>query len=59
MHACDTAAKLKLLVQNGDKMARLPRQQGPLLEISYIPLLSVIKPYCHKLYQISSREAEV
>ena len=30
---------------------------GPLLKISYIPLLSVVTLYYHRLYQISSLEA--
>ena len=30
---------------------------GPLLEISYIPLLSVTTLHCHGVYQISSLEA--
>ena len=33
------------------------QQQGPLLEISYIPLFSVMTLHYHKLYQISSLEA--
>ena len=48
-------AKL-LLVQNWGKMVHL----GPLLEISYIPLLSVMTTlHYHRLYQISSREANL
>ena len=33
------------------------QQQGPLLEILYIPLLSVMTLHYHRLYQISSLEA--
>ena len=53
-------AKL-LLVQNCGKMVYLPQpqQQGPLLEISYIPLLSVMTFHYHRLYQISSLEANI
>ena len=32
---------------------------GPLLGISHIPLLSVMTLYCHRLYQISSLEANL
>ena len=32
---------------------------GPLLEISYIPLLSVMTLHYHRLYQISSLEANL
>ena len=32
------------------------QQQGPLLEISYIPLLSVMRLHYHRLYQIKSLE---
>ena len=35
------------------------QQQGPLLEISYIPLLSVMTLHYHRLYQISSLEANL
>ena len=36
------------------------QQQGPLLEISYIPLLSVTSTlHYHRLYQISSVEANL
>ena len=53
-------AKL-LLVENWGKMAHLPnQQQGPLLEISYIPLLSVKTTlHYHRLYQISSLETNL
>ena len=53
-------AKL-LLLQNWGKMAHLSQpQQGPFLEISYIPLLSVMSTlHYHKLYQISSLEANL
>ena len=46
-----------LLVQNWGKMVRLPQQQGPLLEILCIPLLSVMTLHYHRLYQISNLEA--
>ena len=49
-------AKL-LVVQNWGKMAHLPQpatQQESLLEIPYIPLLSVMTLHYHRLYQISS-----
>ena len=32
---------------------------GPLLEISYIPLLSVLTLHYHKVYKISSLEANL
>ena len=48
-----------LLVQNWGKMAHLPQQQGPFLEISYILLFSIITLHYHRLYQISSLEVEV
>ena len=53
-------AKL-LLVRNWGKMAHCPnqQQQGLLLEISYIPLLSVMTLHYHRLYQISSLEANL
>ena len=53
-------AKL-LLVRNWGKMAYLPQpqQQGPLLEISYIPLLSAMTLHYRRLYQISSLEANL
>ena len=53
-------AKL-LLVQNRGKIAHLHnQQQRPLLEISYIPLLSVMTTlHYHRLYQISSLEANL
>ena len=54
-------AKL-LLVKNWGKMAPIcpNQQQGPLLEISYIPLLSVMTTlHYHRLYQISSLEANL
>ena len=35
------------------------QQQGPLLEISYIPLLSVTTFKYHRLYQISNFEANL
>ena len=48
-----------LVVQNWGKMAHLPQPttEGPLLEISYIPLLSVMTLHYHRLYRISSLEA--
>ena len=50
------SAKL-LVVQNWGKMAHLPQ---PLLEISYIPLLSVMSTlHYHRLYQILSLEANL
>ena len=54
------AAKL-LLVQNWVKWPICPNQQQvPLLEISYIPLLSVMTTlHYHRLYQISSLEANL
>ena len=50
MHACEAAACAKL----GVKWPICPnQQQGPLLEISYIPLLSVMTTlHYHRLYQI-------
>ena len=54
-------AKL-LPVKNWGKIAPIcpNRQQGPLLEISYIPLLSVITTlHYHRLCQISSLEANL
>ena len=50
-----------LLVQYWDnsKIAHLHQQQGPLFEISYILLFSVMTLHYHGLYQISSLEAEV
>ena len=50
-----------LVVQNWSKMAHfLNQQQGPLLEISYIALLSVMTTlHDHRLYQISSLEANL
>ena len=51
-------AKL-LLVQNWGKICP-SQQQGHLLEISYIPLLSVMSTlHYHRLYQISSLEANL
>ena len=35
------------------------QQQGPLLKISYIHLLSVMTLHYHKLYQISSLETNL
>ena len=47
-----------LVVQNWGKMALLPQPTtGPLSEISYIPLLSGMTLHYHRLYQISSLEA--
>ena len=53
-------AKL-LLERNWGKMVHCPnqQQQGLLLEISYIPLLSVMTLHYHRLYQISSLEANL
>ena len=53
-------AKL-LLVQNWVKWPNCPnQQQGPLLETSYIALLSVMTTlHYHRLYQISSLEANL
>ena len=48
-----------LLVQICGKMVHFPLQQEPLLKISYILLFSVMTPHYHRLYQISSLEAEV
>ena len=49
-----------LLVQNWGKIAHLPQEQGGLLlEIPYTPLLSVMTLHYHRLYQISSLEADV
>ena len=48
-----------LLVQNWSKMAHLPQQQGPFLEISYILLFSIMTLHYRRLYQISSLEVEV
>ena len=55
MHACEAAG-----VAEG-KMAHLPQptQPGPLFEISYIPLLSVMTLHYHRLHQISSYEANL
>ena len=54
MHACDASAGA-----NWSKMAHLPQEQGSLLEISHTPLLSVMTLHYHRLYQISSLQAEV
>ena len=55
MHACEAAG---WWCKIGVKWLICPnQQQGPLLEISYIPLLSVMTPYYYRLYQISSLEA--
>ena len=35
------------------------QQQGPILEISCIPLISVMTPHYNRLYQISSLEANL
>ena len=53
-------AKL-LLVQNLAKMAHCLNQQQQKLDltISYIPLLSVMTLHYHRLYQISSLEANL
>ena len=53
-------AKL-LLVRNWGKIAHFPnqQQQGLLLEVSYIRLLSVMKLHYHRLYQISSFETNL
>ena len=50
-----------LVVQNWAKMAHLPQPATgePFLEISYIPLLSVMTLHYHRLYQISSLEANL
>ena len=54
MYACEAAGGAKL----GVKWPTCPnQQQGPLLEILYIPLLSVMTLHYHRLYQISSLEA--
>ena len=46
-----------LLVQNWGKMAHFPQSPtGTLLEISYIPLLAVMRLRYHRLYQILSLE---
>ena len=57
-------AKLLLLQNWGGGEVKWPicpnRQQGPLLEISYIPQLSVMSTlHYHRLYQISSLEANL
>ena len=54
-HACDAAAG----VENWVKMAHLPQQQRPLLEILYIILFSVMALHYHRLYQGLNLEAEV
>ena len=47
-----------LVIQNWGKMAHLPQPTtGTLREISYILLLSVMTLHYHRLYQISSLEA--
>ena len=53
-------AKL-LLVRDWGKMTHCPnqQQQGLLLEISYIPLLSVIKLHYHRLYQTLGLETNL
>ena len=53
-------AKLQL-VRNLGKLASCPnqQQQGLLLEISYIPLLSIMTLHYHILYQISNLEANL
>ena len=50
-----------LLVRNWGEMAPLPQPTttGSSFEISYIPLLSVMKLHYHRLYQISSFEANL
>ena len=48
-----------MLLQNCGKIVHLLQQQGPLLEISYVLLFPVMTPHYHRLYQISSLEAEV
>ena len=54
IHACEAAGGAKIEL----KWPICPnQQQGPLLEISYIPLLSVMALHYHRLYQISSLEA--
>ena len=35
------------------------QQEGPLLEISYIPLLYVMTLHYHRIYQVSSLEANL
>ena len=52
-------AMLLLLVEKWSKMAHLPQEQEPVLEISYILLCSVMTLHCHRLNQISSFEPEV
>ena len=47
MHAWDAATGAKL-----NKMTHFPQQQGPLLEISYLLLFSVVTLHCNGLYQI-------
>ena len=53
-------AKL-LVVRNWGNMAPCSnqQQQGLLLEISYIPLLSIMTLHYHRLYKISSLEANL
>ena len=54
------AAKLLVVRKIEVKWPICPnQQQGPLLEISYIPLLSVMTLHYHRLYQISSLEANL
>ena len=49
-----------LLVQNWVKMTHLlPQQQRHILEVLYILLSSVMTLHYHRLYQISSLQAEV
>ena len=48
-----------MLLQNFGEIVPFPQQQGPLLEISYVLLFPVMAPHYHRLYQISSLEAEV
>ena len=56
MHACEAASGAKL-----GSMAHLPETTTgePLLEMSYIPPLSVMTLHYHRLYQTSSLEANL
>ena len=56
MHVCEAAAGAKL-----GKIAHClnQQQQGLLLEISYIPLLSVMTIHYNRLYQISGLEGNL
>ena len=53
VHACEAA------VGAGQNAHLLQLTTGTSFEISYIPILSVMTPHYHRLYQISSLEANL